>query len=158
MRRRLESEIQSSAFEEIALRRLTDARYKLIAAVPNGGYALTIQQARRLKREGLSPGYPDILIDYPAHGYAGLRIETKAPGGRVSPEQREWRENLLRAKYAHAFCYSASDIINLITSYFDKNSDFAAANARYGAERTASGSVVNLIRSSQLRYRTRSRK
>ena len=56
-----------------------------IAAIPNG-LRTSIRQAVKAKKEGMSKGFPDIII--PAWN---CYIEmTRTKGGVVSPEQKEW--------------------------------------------------------------------
>lgn len=50
--------------------------------------------ATHAKREGLQAGFPDDLILWDGGGVAF--IEWKSPGGRLSPNQREWQGILNR--------------------------------------------------------------
>lgn len=60
-----------------------------IAAIPNG-LRTSIKQAIKAKREGISAGFPDIIV--PAFN---LYIEMKrSKGGAVRPEQKSWHEYL----------------------------------------------------------------
>lgn len=57
--------------------------------IPNGGHR-AMSVAKKMKAEGVDPGVPDLYI--PAWK---LWIEMKRKtGGRVSTEQKEWREYL----------------------------------------------------------------
>jgi hypothetical protein len=56
-----------------------------IVAVPNGG-ARPILVGVAMKAEGVSPGYPDLLLDVARGGYHGWRGELKKVGGSVAPE------------------------------------------------------------------------
>ena len=51
------------------------------------------QEAFILKRAGVKPGIPDIIVVRPAGGYAGMALELKrphAPPSALSAEQRRW--------------------------------------------------------------------
>lgn len=77
---------------------------------PKGKGAL-IRQAK-MKKEGLSPGYPDNLLDVARGGYHGLRVELKrrshwndrtgAPyaAGEPSPDQVAWHKRLAAEGYS----------------------------------------------------------
>lgn len=66
---------------------------------PNGGYRHYLE-AVKLKRMGVSPGYPDIFIPIARKNYHGFHIEMKRQkGGTVSPEQKEWLEHLRQEGY-----------------------------------------------------------
>lgn len=77
--------------------------------VPNGGKRGKLE-AWRLKRQGVRPGYPDLLLDVARGGYHGLRIElkaTRADLGRspwVSPEQVGWITRLQEQGYYVVVC------------------------------------------------------
>jgi hypothetical protein len=63
------------------------------AAIPNGGFR-NKKNAAILKRMGVRPGVPDILIfdsppNYPMQKGAALELK-KLKGGKLSPEQIEW--------------------------------------------------------------------
>lgn len=60
----------------------------------------------KMKREGLSPGYPDTLLDVARGGWYGLRVEVKKSAhwnerldmpyaaGRPTADQKRWHERL----------------------------------------------------------------
>lgn len=63
------------------------------AAIPNGGFR-NKKNAAILKRMGVRPGVPDILIfdsppNYPMQKGAALEMKCLS-GGTVSPEQQDW--------------------------------------------------------------------
>ena len=89
----------------------------LVAAVPNGG-PRSARQGKRLKDEGMLAGYPDLIIDYPAHGYPGLRIETKrVEKGVISPEQRRVIRALRSAGYAVAVARGCDEALDVLKAY-----------------------------------------
>lgn len=87
-----------------------------VAAVPNGGQRSKIT-ATKLKREGVSAGYPDLLVDFPAQGFHGLRIEMKSMTGYPSREQREWIERLRANGYRAEVCRGADQAWRVLTDY-----------------------------------------
>jgi hypothetical protein len=101
-------------------------RYPRIAeylfAVPNAAKR-SYRLARRLSREGLSPGYPDIGIDWPINGWHGLRIEMKRRrgprGGGATPsdDQTAWVIRLNAAGYCADVCYGADEAIERLERY-----------------------------------------
>lgn len=62
--------------------------------------------AAKLKRMGVKPGVPDLILPLPRGGYVGLAVEMKrTDGGRVSPEQRAWHAAL--AEFGHCVAVAA---------------------------------------------------
>jgi hypothetical protein len=80
--KRPEQEIQKSLFAHVAARGERDA---FIFAVPNGGFRRRVEAAI-LKGCGVVRGVPDIVAVRGGHLYG---LELKAPGGRLSPAQRD---------------------------------------------------------------------
>jgi len=86
------------------------------AAIPNGGKraAKTDKagkrfsiEAARMKRMGVSAGYPDALLDVPVAPFHGLRIEMKStdPKAKTSDEQIAWIARLNAVGYLAKRCY-----------------------------------------------------
>jgi hypothetical protein len=87
----------------------------------------TPAQGAWLTRMGVKAGVPDCLIFRPftrqisgGDGYttlataAGLAIELKAPGGRVSPAQKQWIETLTRCGWHVEVCRSIDAVIEIV--------------------------------------------
>lgn len=72
---------------------------------------------QRALRKGLSPGYPDLLLDVARHGYHGLRIELKRKGGRLSAAQTAWIERLREQGYRAVVCVGAKAAIMELVWY-----------------------------------------
>jgi len=90
-----------------------------LVAIPNGG-ARHIAVATKLKAEGVSKGYPDLALNVPRGGFAGLFIELKAMDGRTSPEQKDWISRLnAQGNYA-AVCKGWTAARELIEAYLDE--------------------------------------
>lgn len=85
-------------------------------ACPNGGLR-TIQEGVRLKAEGVQKGVPDLCLPLPRHGFAGLYLELKAPGGTTSPEQRDWIAFLAAVGYAVAVAWSTDEAFEIVATY-----------------------------------------
>ena len=78
-----------------------------IFAIPNGGHRHKAT-AIKLRLEGVRPGVPDLYC--PA---LRLWIEMKRQkGGRLSPEQKEWRDHLLSIGDRWIVAKGAKDAIN----------------------------------------------
>lgn len=114
-----ESEEQQALFRYCAVMRGSYPQLDRLVHIPNEGKR-TITNGRRLKREGLKKGYPDILLDVPSCGFHGLRIELKRrKGGRITPEQKEWIIELNKSGYAAALCFGWEDAWGFIENYLE---------------------------------------
>lgn len=81
-----------------------------IFAIPNGE-ARGIAAARRLKAEGVTKGVPDLFAPT-----LGLWIEFKRQrGGRLSPEQADWRDYLIGCGYRWILAKGAADAVNQVS-------------------------------------------
>jgi len=88
----------------------------------NNGLKLSIGQAVKAKRMGTNKGTPDIMLPCPKNlgsifTIAGLFIEMKKKGGRLSPEQKDKIAKLTTAGYKCVVCYSATEAIMEIQEY-----------------------------------------
>jgi hypothetical protein len=82
-----------------------------IFAIPNGGLRAKAT-AEKMRREGLRPGVPDLMV--PAWH---LFIEMKrTKGGRTSPEQHDWHDYLRSVGYRVETCKGALEAIGLCKS------------------------------------------
>lgn len=72
-------------------------------AIPNGG-ARHPAVAAKLKAEGVRAGMPDLMLAIPINPYAGLFIELKARGGRLTEKQRKRLERLQERGYKAVCC------------------------------------------------------
>lgn len=81
--------------------------------------------AKEFKELGGSPGYPDLILDLPAGGFHGLRIEMKAPKGyrsTVSTDQKKWISRLNQVGIKAMVCYGLDEAIKAITEYLRSES------------------------------------
>ena len=88
----------------------------------NNGLKLSIGQAVKAKRTGTNKGTPDIMLPCPKNlgsifAIAGLFIEMKKKGGRLSPEQKDKIAKLTAVGYKCVVCYSAIEAIREIEEY-----------------------------------------
>ena len=88
-------------------------------AIPNGS-ARNPWTAKNLKDEGVLSGAPDLLLLFPRHGYAGLCIEMKKPGGRMSDSQKAFKAAVERFHYKYVVCYSEDEFKAATADYIEK--------------------------------------
>ena len=97
----VKSLIPTESQEQIALvqwMRIAHPDHRIVASA-NGG-ARSMITASRMKKEGVSAGFPDLLIPS-----LGLFIELKrTKGGVVSAEQKDWLEYLRGCGYRAEVC------------------------------------------------------
>lgn len=87
-------------------------------SIPNGGKR-SLAAAAKLKREGLSPGAPDLFIPIPIRPHHGLYIEMKRKkGGVVSPEQKDWITYLNKVGYVARVANGHEAALKIIKDYF----------------------------------------
>ena len=92
---------------------------RMMFHVPNGG-ARNKTEAARFKAEGVKAGVPDICLPVPRGTYHGLFIELKRlDGGRVSPEQRAWLDDLLGQGYFAVVCFGWERASEIIQEYLN---------------------------------------
>lgn len=91
---------------------------------PNGG-SRHKAVATKLKKQGVSPGVPDIMIFTPAfyqgEPYVGVAIELKrrdAAPSAVKPEQRQWLAGLAEAGWLTSVCRGADECTRLIKEVY----------------------------------------
>lgn len=89
---------------------------ELIYHVPNEGKR-TDYQGKKLKREGLKKGVPDLCLPVPRSGFHGLYIEMKYGTGRLTKEQKEWIEKLNKQGYKATVCYGFEEARDTILKY-----------------------------------------
>ena len=85
-----------------------------ILAIPNGARTNSMQQAAKLKREGLRAGVPDLFI--PA---LNVWVEMKTPHGKVSAEQQDWIEYLNSIGHIVIVGYGARDAFGKLLYFIE---------------------------------------
>ncbi|MFJ5456297.1 VRR-NUC domain-containing protein [Pectobacterium sp. CHL-2024] len=76
--------------------------------------------ARDAKRLGVRAGVPDLFLALPRGGYAGLWIEMKAKGGKLSAQQEVWLKKMSSAGYKAEVCFGYDHAVHGIINYFNK--------------------------------------
>lgn len=105
--------------QEIVIRYLKLAYPTALYCASAGGMRTSYLQAIKMKRTGYVKGFPDLFIYEPRGEFHGLAIEMKKEkGGTVSPEQKEWQEQLRDRNYLSYICKGAEDAIKKIDEYF----------------------------------------
>lgn len=88
--------------EQALLIKWFDLQYKdkfILFAIPNGGLRNAIV-AKKMKKEGVRSGVPDLFLAVPRKPYGGLFIEMKrAKGGKLSLYQKDMIKSLEEAGY-----------------------------------------------------------
>lgn len=64
----------------------------------------SLAQGVMLKRMGLLPGTPDLMIFEPRGHFHGMFLEIKMPGGYPSPEQKAFKVEAEQRRYWCAIC------------------------------------------------------
>ena len=88
----------------------------LCYAVPNGGHR-RLSVAAKLKKEGLRPGVPDVVLPVPRGGYGALYLELKIPGGVTSPAQADWQYQLAKVGNCVRLATTAEAAIAALLEY-----------------------------------------
>ena len=79
--------------------------------------------AERLKKSGMRPGFPDLLIPMARGAYHSLFIEMKADGGKPTGEQVEWIHRLREQGMCAWVCIGAVSAIEIIDRYMALQGD-----------------------------------
>jgi hypothetical protein len=90
------------------------------------------RRAVRVKREGVSPGWPDYIIIKNNQLIAVELKRAKKSLSRVSPEQREWLASLAACGVEAAICYGCAEAIEFVESVCNgsnRNENTTAATA-----------------------------
>jgi hypothetical protein len=85
-------------------------------AIPNG-FLKTKTMRLRAWREGVLAGTWDIIVPIPVRGSPGLWMETKRPGGHLSPEQVEFRDLLLPFGWKFVVCETVEEMLDAWCAY-----------------------------------------
>jgi len=86
----------------------------MYSTFPAGWGKLGLKTSKQLKRSGLKPGMPDVLV-FPGHGGV-VGIELKADGNYLTPIQRETHK-MLRDAGVHVYVAKCiEDVIEVLTT------------------------------------------
>jgi len=86
----------------------------IYSTFPAGWGKLGLKTSKQLKRSGLKPGMPDVLV-FPGHGRV-VGIELKAEGNYLTPIQREMQRMLHDAGVHVYVARSIEDVIEALES------------------------------------------
>jgi hypothetical protein len=89
----------------------------MIYAIPNGGHRF-ISVARKLKREGVKAGVWDVMVDVPARGFHGMRLEFKSEKGKLTSEQKYMGELYKRFGYVTSIIRNFNQFRSVVEAYF----------------------------------------
>jgi hypothetical protein len=118
-----EHQEQKNLFEWVRLSVKKYPALSNLAAIPNGGHRHKAV-AGKLKAEGVSAGFPDLICAFPSRGFHGLFIEMKVKkGGRVSPAQKEWIDRLLNAGYLAVVCKGFLEARDMLIWYLTEGKE-----------------------------------
>lgn len=84
-----EHDIQTAFFRWVRIAEKVHPVLGLMFAVPNAGKR-GYKTAAMLIAEGLRKGVPDIIFPVARVGFAGMAIEFKKPGGKLTMDQKEF--------------------------------------------------------------------
>jgi VRR-NUC domain-containing protein len=117
---RLKSLIPSEEFEHISfINWLIKNGYDKFSHAANGG-SRHILEAVKLKRMGVSKGFPDIFIPLPIHPYHGFFVEMKRiSGSKITPEQLNWISYLKENGYFAEIALGCEAAIQLFLKYLN---------------------------------------
>lgn len=87
-----------------------------IFAIPNGGFR-HITTAKKLQREGVKSGVPDLFIPIIQGKIGGMFLEMKRKGGKLSDGQRFWLNQLEEEGYRVKVAFSVDEAIKAIEDY-----------------------------------------
>lgn len=115
-----ESQIQSDFFAWANAMAGTFPQLRLLHAIPNGANK-SIAARMKFKREGLKSGVPDVCLpvagSMDAKRRNALYIEFKSDKGVISPEQRQWINDLRAAGNWVSVCRSWPSAAKLVCEY-----------------------------------------
>ena len=86
----------------------------------------TPRQGALLKRCGVKPGVPDVLIFtgcmtlddvYGTVKHKGLAIELKSAKGRLSDEQRKWMDDLQQCGWSVHLCRTMESVVKVLNDH-----------------------------------------
>lgn len=87
---------------------------------PNGGYRNPLE-AKKMKRMGVLPGVPDIIIANPNKNFNGLCIELKIKPNKPTENQLEVIGKFENIKWKVNVCYDFDSAKETIDNYFKNN-------------------------------------
>jgi len=115
-----ESQQQQALFKWVAYAKRFTPELENLFAIPNGAH-VSMNNRKRLIREGLRSGVPDLFLAVPRANFAGLFIELKRDKKAILGEsQKKWIKKLKKAGYAAGVCYGFNQTVECINEYLNK--------------------------------------
>lgn len=111
-----EHDIQSAFFRWVRIAEKVHPVLCTMFAVPNAGKR-GYKTAAMLIAEGLRKGVPDIIFPVARSGFAGLAIEFKKPGGKLSTEQKEFIPRLTSENWLVVVQTDSEEAIRIVKNY-----------------------------------------
>ena len=102
--------------EQIKLATYLDSKGYLWCHVPNGGHRRKVVAAS-LRRQGVKPGVPDVLVFAPIQAAIELK---RVVGGSVSANQRKWLDALSNAGWETYIARGADSAIEWLVEKVEK--------------------------------------
>ena len=95
----------------------------MIYANVNGAWTKNLGEARKLKREGLKSGVPDLFLAFPTRRYSGFFIEMKYGKNTTSVSQVKWLKKLAAVGYKCKVVYGRENAIKQTLLYLNEDYD-----------------------------------
>ena len=89
----------------------------------------------RNSQMGCRSGVPDLMLPIPMHGYNGLFIAMKRPGGRLDGIQRKWLAALNEFGYLAVCCKGWEEARGVLQRYMEKTHSAGEAGGVQAADR-----------------------
>ena len=77
----------------------------------------------RNRQMGCRKGVPDLMLPVPMHGFHGLFIEMKKPGGRLDEMQKRWLKALEQFGYKAICCKGWEEAKDALQGYMETKAD-----------------------------------
>ena len=116
----IESDHQIALFQWAKLMQSQYPELSLLHAIGNGNARTNAIQGARMKREGVLAGVSDIFLPVSRGGYHGLYIELKIKGGRASPSQKWWIEEVTEQGYLAKVAFGWIEAKGVIERYLEE--------------------------------------
>lgn len=96
---------------------------EMLFAIPNqgGGGMQAVRRGKKMVKEGLKAGVPDIFLPVAKADFHGLFVEMKYGDGRVSKDQKRWLNNLTHGGYLCVVAYNFDAAKDAILDYLQGN-------------------------------------
>lgn len=91
-----------------------DSKGIIFTHIPSGGKR-SKGYAAKLKRQGLKPGWPDLMVMLD-DGFGCLELK-RPKKGRIEPEQQAFADECQRRGIKHAFAYGYSEAIEILKQW-----------------------------------------